>query len=212
MLKISYFQFVKYFKQLLLFPLIMTVSVMSATRSFGQKLFHGPITPLPTIHQPLQFNWFNPTHWYNPIEDSLKQVSRFIQADQLRHEIKSFSLHYLGKPYRSAGKTPQSGFDCSGFTGFVFRNFGLRLKSSSTEQAKEGKKIHPKEATVGDLAFFGKKDKKGRYYVNHAAIVISKPGEPLSIIHSASNKGIVITHVEDSRYWRNALLFVRSVI
>lgn len=212
MLKIRYNQFVKHFKQVLLFPLILTVSIFSATKSLGQKLLSHPTPQLPTIHQPLHFNWFNPSHWYNPIEDSLKQVSRFIQAEQLRHEIKSFSLNYLGRPYRSAGKTPQSGFDCSGFTGFVFRNFGLRLKSSSTEQAREGKKINPKQATIGDLAFFGKKDKKGRYFVNHAAIVISKPGEPLSIIHSASNKGIVITHVEDSRYWRNALLFVRSVI
>ena len=130
----------------------------------------------------------------------------------IREKILNYSLNFLGIRYRSSGKSPKVGFDCSGFTGFVFKNFGLRLQSSSPAQAREGRKVPVSQASVGDLAFFGRKGKKGKLLVNHAAIVISKPGEPLEIIHSASNKGIMITKVGESRYWKNSLLFVRNVL
>lgn len=135
-----------------------------------------------------------------------------IKEEVLRDKIQDFALRFIGKPYRNSGKSPATGFDCSGFTGFIFRNFGLKLKASSTGQAMEGKKVSVHKASVGDLAFFGRRGRKGRMLVNHAAIVISRPGEPLAIIHSASNKGIIITKVEESRYWKNSLLFVRNVI
>lgn len=209
--RIRHYQFVKHFNRFLFFPAVLLFGILGTTRSFGQKLLN-PET-LPSLSkQGLTFNWFNPILWYNSAEDSLRRSQEEIRNELLRQEIFAFSKNFIGRPYRPSGKSPSSGFDCSGFTGFVFRNFGLKLKASSTEQAKEGKKVKPDEAKTGDLAFFGKKDRKGRFYVNHAAIVISKPGEPLAIIHSASNKGIVITKVEESRYWRNALLFVRTVI
>ena len=130
----------------------------------------------------------------------------------LRTKILNYSLNFLGTRYRSSGKSPKIGFDCSGFTGFVFKKFGCYLKSSSTGQATEGKKVPITKAKTGDLAFFGRKTRKGKCYVNHAAIVISKPGEPLAIIHSASNKGIIITKIEESRYWKKSLLFVKNVL
>lgn len=161
------------------------------------------------ITKPLQNLWLDPTQWVNPNGIEIAQDSK---GNGLREEILQYSLNFLGIRYRSSGKSPKAGFDCSGFTGFIFRKFGLPLKSSSIAQAKEGKKVPVNQASVGDLAFFGRKGRKGKMLVNHAAIVISNPGEPLSIIHSASNKGIVITKVEESRYWKNSLLFVRNVL
>lgn len=155
-------------------------------------------------------SWMNPASWYNLEHDSLQRLAQ--QSQSVRDEIHEYALNFLGIRYRSSGKSPKVGFDCSGFTGFIFKHFDFRLKSSSTEQAKQGEKVPVHQAQTGDLAFFGRKGRKGTYYVNHAAIVISKPGEPLAIIHSASNKGIVITRVDESRYWRNSLLFVRNVL
>lgn len=147
--------------------------------------------------------------WSLPVQ----QIAGSGNGDQsIRQEIYQFATRFLGRPYRSSGKNPRSGFDCSGFTGFIFRNFGLQLKSSSQAQATEGEKVLIHNAQTGDLAFFGRKGRKGRWHVNHAAIVISKPGEPLSIIHSASRKGIVITRVDESQYWKRSLLFVKRVI
>lgn len=126
-----------------------------------------------------------------------------------RIDLIRFAMKYLGRPYRSGGKSP-SGFDCSGFTGFVFSHFGLRLPSHSGSQAMVGEKVSLKEAQKGDLAFFGWKTKKG-VLVNHAAIVVSNPGEPLKIIHSATGKGITLTAINQSGYWKRMLLFVRRV-
>jgi len=158
---------------------------------------------------PLTAPWTNPENWINS-KNSFKECPE--QETGIRGKILQYAVNFLGIKYRSSGKSPKGGFDCSGFTGFVFRNFGMRLKSSSPAQAMEGRKVPINQAAVGDLAFFGRKGSKGRVLVNHAAIVISKPGEPLEIIHSASNKGIVITKVEESRYWKNSLLFVRNVL
>lgn len=153
------------------------------------------------------FNW---NFSQGSAQDNRNDISS--GSNSLRTQIQDFAYRFLGKRYRSSGKSPKTGFDCSGFTGYIFRNFGYHLKSSSIAQATEGRKVPIHKATVGDLAFFGHKGRKGRFRVNHAAIVISKPGEPLAIIHSASNKGIVITKVESSRYWKNSLLFVKNVI
>ena len=133
-------------------------------------------------------------------------------TSSMREEIIRVARQYLGIRYRSSGKNPKAGFDCSGFTGFVFRKMGIPLKASSPAQAMEGKNVPSVKARKGDLAFFGHRGRKGRYRVNHAAIVISEPGEPLAIIHSASRKGIVITRVNEDPYWRRSLLFVKSVL
>lgn len=133
-------------------------------------------------------------------------------SESLREEITRLARRHLGIRYRSSGKNPRAGFDCSGFTGYIYKKLGIPLKASSPAQAMEGSKVPLPSARKGDLAFFGHKGRKGRYYVNHAAIVISEPGEPLAIIHSASRKGIVITRVNEDPYWKRSLLFVRSVL
>ncbi len=153
-------------------------------------------------------------------EDSTSSLSNWffnLNKDQggketMRQEIARVARRYLGIRYRSSGKNPGAGFDCSGFTGYVFKKLGIPLKASSPAQAKEGRKIPFPQARKGDLAFFGHKGRKGKYFVNHAAIVISEPGEPLAIIHSASRKGIVITRVNEDPYWKKSLLFVKSVL
>jgi hypothetical protein len=162
----------------------------------------------PTQSNSLGIKWCDPLQWKNPNPAQSPEPEDL----DLRDQIANYAYNFLGIRYRSSGKSPKVGFDCSGFTGFIFKQFGLQLKSSSTAQATEGKKVPIHEASTGDLAFFGRKGKKGKMMVNHAAIVISKPGEPLAIIHSASNKGIVITKVQDSAYWRNSLLFVRNIL
>lgn len=144
--------------------------------------------------------------------ESLNPFCAENQPEKLREQIAETARKYLGIRYRSSGKNPRTGFDCSGFTGYVFRKLGIPLKASSPAQASEGKKIDRFFARTGDLAFFGRKGRRGRFLVNHAAIVISNPGEPLAIIHAASRRGIVITRVMEDAYWRNSLLFVKSVL
>lgn len=60
---------------------------------------------------------------------------------------------YLGARYNYGGMTT-SGFDCSGFVQFVFRENGITLPRSTVDQFERGKKIDLSDAKPGDLVFF----------------------------------------------------------
>ncbi|MCS6968445.1 MAG: C40 family peptidase [Cytophagales bacterium] len=131
----------------------------------------------------------------------------------LRDSIVNFAKQYLGKPYRHRGKGPQA-FDCSGFTSFVMQHFGYYLPPSSAAQAHFGTGIPVEQAYKGDLLFFGNKDRKGRWRVNHAALVISEEGEKLVMIHAA-RRGITIDEVDNvnwQSYYGRRLVGARRII
>ena len=58
-----------------------------------------------------------------------------------------------GVPYRRGGATPR-GFDCSGFTSYVYRKVGVSLPHSATAQMRKAKRISRGSARRGDLVFF----------------------------------------------------------
>lgn len=72
-----------------------------------------------------------------------------------RSEIVSIAKKYIGVPYRWAGSSPSTGFDCSGFTMYVYRQVGVRLPHSSRAQIGVGERISRANLEPGDLVFFG---------------------------------------------------------
>jgi cell wall-associated NlpC family hydrolase len=79
------------------------------------------------------------------------------------------SQQLLGSPYRSGGTTPK-GFDCSGFTAYVYRQHGIPLTRTAHSQYKKSLIIAKKNAVPGDLVFF--KTKNG--WVYHVGIYAGK--------------------------------------
>jgi NlpC/P60 family protein len=61
---------------------------------------------------------------------------------------------YLGVRYTWGGATPQSGFDCSGFVQFVYRQLGISLPHYAASQYAETTHIAPSLLEPGDLVFF----------------------------------------------------------
>ncbi|MDE5415958.1 C40 family peptidase [Alkalihalobacterium chitinilyticum] len=66
----------------------------------------------------------------------------------------NYSKQFLGTPYVWGGTTP-SGFDCSGFTSYVFRSVGVNLPRTSRQQATVGVAVSPHQVQPGDLIFRG---------------------------------------------------------
>lgn len=68
--------------------------------------------------------------------------------------VVAFARRYLGAPYVWAADGPNS-FDCSGFTMFVYRHFGVNLPHSSRAQIGYGERVSRNNLAPGDLVFFG---------------------------------------------------------
>ena len=75
-------------------------------------------------------------------------------TNQPRSEVLNIGRRYLGTPYLWGGTTP-SGFDCSGFTQYVFRQVGVNLPRTSREQIHAGQRVNRGDMRAGDLVFFG---------------------------------------------------------
>lgn len=124
-------------------------------------------------------------------------------------DLLSEAKSHLGKRYRSGAKGPAA-FDCSGFSSYVFRQFGYSLGASSRDQYKQGEKIDVKDLRIGDLVFFTGRNRKGG--VGHVGIVVSADNEKgtFKFIHASTSQGIKID--SNTGYYDGRYLGARRVI
>lgn len=106
-------------------------------------------------------------------------------------EIINYSKQFMGVKYVFGGASPK-GFDCSGFTMYVFNQFGISLPHSAKAQAGLGTEISKSELIPGDLVFFTTY-KPG---ISHVGIYIGNG----NFIEASSSRGIAITKLESSYY------------
>lgn len=140
--------------------------------------------------------------------DSRKRASvAKIDKLDLRLNVVASAEKFLGLKYKWGGKTPKSGFDCSGFTSYVMQENGVNVQGASHHQSKLGKKVSKSKVAPGDLIFFGKGSK-----VSHVAIVKANEGNSLKVIHSTSGSGVRVDDINNSDYWNKRYLYARQVI
>lgn len=173
-------------------------------------------------------------HMRVPSHEAAERYAAMEKADLTRHlpdinnrELKSFASDeavmtandmlalartFIGLRYRYGGRTPK-GFDCSGFTSYIFSQFGYELKRSSRDQYRcDGETVDKMQVQPGDLIFFtGRNSKSGN--VGHVGIVVD--GDPVSgqitFIHSACSSGISIDTTDDP-YYSKRFIGVKRVI
>lgn len=123
-----------------------------------------------------------------------------------------YAKKFIGTRYRRGGKSPKGGFDCSGFTSYVFDQFGIRLNNNSGSQFTQGTPVERMEVEPGDLVFFkGSASRSSR--VGHVGIAIDNNPETgeITFIHAATSGGIRIDKVT-TPYYRARYLGARRVI
>lgn len=101
---------------------------------------------------------------------------------------------YLGYKYVYGGSSPSTGFDCSGFTSYVFKQHGISLNRTAAGQYSNGVAVSRANLQPGDLVMFGKSG------INHVAIYIGGG----QIIHASTpSTGVRIDSLSTGYYHNN---------
>ena len=123
-------------------------------------------------------------------------------------ELVSTAMGFIGVPYRRGGNSAETGFDCSGFVGYLFREeAGIKLPRSTREMINlDAPLVSRNELVPGDIVFF---NDRGRGRVSHTGIYIGDD----QFIHSSSNRsgGVRVDSLDD-RYWRASFMEAKRVL
>jgi cell wall-associated NlpC family hydrolase len=112
------------------------------------------------------------------------------------------ALSFRGTPYRNGGSDP-AGFDCSGFTQWVFAQHGVGIPREVHEQFSTGKKIDLDDLKPGDLVFFHTVSPGA----SHVGIFVADD----QFVHAPSSKGVVRVESLNSSYWSPRLVGARRL-
>lgn len=113
--------------------------------------------------------------------------------------VVDFALQFQGYPYVYGGKSPEEGFDCSGFVYYVYKQFGYTLYPGATNQwnTLSDRVIPREELRPGDLVFFSSNGEVSG--MTHVGLYIGNG----QMIHAAnSTKGVIITDLSEPYYVR----------
>lgn len=119
-------------------------------------------------------------------------------------DIVSTAKQYLGYNYVSGGSSPETGFDCSGFTKYIYGQFGINLNRVAADQAANGTPISKEELQPGDLVLFSY---YGSSSIGHSGIYIGDG----QFIHAANSKRGVVTDTLESGYYLDNYVTARRV-
>jgi cell wall-associated NlpC family hydrolase len=136
--------------------------------------------------------YLSPVQTDYPALNVLEPPSEWDGMKLIQQLIVNTAKKYLGVPYVWGGESPR-GFDCSGFTLYVYKDFGFRMAHFAATQANYGKYVPMSSLKAGDLVFFA--GQSGSSAITHVGIYIGNN----QFIHASSSgsngKRVVISEL-----------------
>lgn len=121
------------------------------------------------------------------------------------HDLLNYAQSLIGVRYHFGGSNPRSGFDCSGYVSYVFRQVaGVELPHNAAAISQVGTRISQKDLRPGDLVLFST-FKRG---LNHVGIYL---GDDRFVHASSSRTGFVEVSDIHDRYWSSRFREVRRL-
>ncbi len=128
------------------------------------------------------------------------------RADSPSEDVPMYAVSLVGSPYRLGGTSPETGVDCSGFVGHVFRKaVGVALPRDSRAISEAAQPVAEDELQPGDLVFFNTLNRP----FSHVGIYL---GDDRFVHASSSRTGVVMVSSLNDRYWHERFDGARRVV
>lgn len=136
-------------------------------------------------------------------ETQVMAYTSLAEALTLRHSLLALARKQLGYPYVYGGTRP-GGFDCSGFTYYLYGEHDMPIHRTASQQLQDGIIIAKEGLQIGDLVFFRVPEETTA--ASHVGIYVGNN----QIIHAGS-KGICYANLDSSYFYDNYLCARRIV-
>ncbi len=135
-----------------------------------------------------------------------ESLSNVTEKGSKTFKVVDYAKQFLGTSYVSGGKTPESGFDCSGFTKYVFSNFGYSLGNTAASQNNLGTEVAKEDMKPGDLILFYD---EGKNKIGHTGIYTGDG----NFIHAANaSRGVVTDNLNTNSYYNSRFVVAKRII
>lgn len=183
------------------FAPLVPLALITLLAACASQVPQQPIEPLAVEPEPVE---------YITDEQMMADITddKPYALPQLADSLLSQGLSLVGTKYRFGGTSVKTGFDCSGFIGFLFREeAGMQLPRSTREMINlDAPLVARAELEPGDIIFF---NNRGRGRVSHAGIYLGDD----QFIHSSSSRsgGVRIDSLGDS-YWNRSYMEAKRAL
>ena len=126
-----------------------------------------------------------------PSDAPLGEVREPADVSPLVHTVRT----QVGKPYVWGGRSPYTGFDCSGLVWWAFRQYHVSVPRFSLDQYQGGTPVSRRQLRPGDVVFF-------KIYSGSKSLHMGVYTERGTFVHAPSKGGVVREEPFDSPYWR----------
>lgn len=125
-----------------------------------------------------------------------------LEEHEKNHSLITNALQFQGILYKRGGQSPSTGFDCSGYVQYIFKeSYGKTLPRSAAEMAKLGEPIDLHNLQAGDLVFFNTRKRPN----SHVGIYLGNQ----EFIHAPTRGSRVRINRLDERYWSSSYELAR---